>query len=92
VSRGNEIVTVFYFCARDGAHVLKDDEGVDLPDVAAARAYATEVARDIMRGDEPRKRSWVLEIFDAEGTIVAVLPFGAVDPTLGHFDEIMSAG
>jgi hypothetical protein len=75
-------VALFFFNAWDGVDLLSDDEGVDLPDAAAAEAYATKVAREIMNGDEVRKRRWVLKVLDEKGAIVATVPFAAVDATL----------
>jgi hypothetical protein len=74
-------VALFFFNVRDGFDLLTDDEGVDLPDAAAAIAYATKVAQEIMSGDEVRKQAWVLEVLDETGAIVATVPFATVDTT-----------
>jgi hypothetical protein len=39
---------LFYFHLRDGAKVIRDPEGVCLPDIAAARAEAVQSARELM--------------------------------------------
>lgn len=71
---------------RDGAGGLADHEGIELADAAAAEAYAIEVAREIMKADEVKKRPWLLEVRNEEGVIVAEVPFAAVDQTLDHLD------
>ena len=75
---------MFYFTLRDGGQVLRDDEGVELPNVAAANVHAIRVAREVMKCDEVNKRSWLLEVLDECGTTVARVPFASVDPTLNH--------
>jgi hypothetical protein len=41
----------FYFHICNGHGFVEDEEGVDLPDEAAARRNAVEAARDVMAGD-----------------------------------------
>jgi hypothetical protein len=79
-------MSCFYFKVRDGADGIADDEGVELADAAAAKAYAIDVAREVMKGDEVKKRPWLLEVRDQEGAIVVEVRFAAVDPTLDHLD------
>jgi hypothetical protein len=74
----------FYFHLRDGKSGLLDDEGQELPDPAAARAYAVQVARELMRTRELEKRHHRLDVCDEDGKVVAEVPFAMVDPTLDH--------
>jgi hypothetical protein len=41
---------LFYLHVRDGSHLGEDTEGIELPDLEAARAEAAEAARDIRPG------------------------------------------
>jgi hypothetical protein len=81
---GGEVVAVFYFNARNGSALLKDDQGLDFRDATEAKACAIEIAREILKADEVKKRSWLLEVVDENGTIIAEVPFAAIDPTLDH--------
>jgi hypothetical protein len=74
----------FYFHLRDGKSGILDDEGQELPDAAAAREYAVQVARELMRACEPDKRHYRLDICDEDGMVVTEVPFATVDPTLDH--------
>jgi stage III sporulation protein SpoIIIAA len=38
----------FYFCLRAGDELIRDDEGVDLPDFSAAQREATLAARELL--------------------------------------------
>ena len=69
---------------RDGTAVLTDDEGVDLRNTAEANAYAVEVAREMIKGDEVNRRPWLLEVLDEKDTVIASVPFATADPTLDH--------
>jgi hypothetical protein len=65
----------YYFNVRDGFEVDEDDEGVDLPDVEAARAEAiatVEEIRDELGGDVSGIE---LEILDEEGRRLLSVPF-----------------
>lgn len=75
---------MFYFNLRDGRAGVSDTEGIDLPNLDAAKVHATEVARELMRCTERKKRSWRMEVNDGEGNSVLTLPFATVDPTLDH--------
>jgi hypothetical protein len=68
---------VFYFDVRDGQNVLHDQEGTDLPNLAAALTEAHCVARDLAI-EELKRGSGVdgrqIEILDAERRKCAVFP------------------
>lgn len=55
---------LFYFVLKAGGDSFPDTEGVELPDVNAARAHAVSVARELMRNRECPTGSWRLEACD----------------------------
>ena len=65
----------FYFHVRNGNELIEDPEGMDLPNVVAARVEAIEAARDIM-ADKVRFGSdltrQAFEIWDETGLIEVV--------------------
>ena len=65
----------FYFNVRDGRDVDEDEEGVELPDLEAARAEAlatVEELRDELGADAARIE---LEITDDTGRRLLTIPF-----------------
>jgi hypothetical protein len=72
----------YYFHLRDGAGGVTDSEGTDLPDHAAARRYATQVASELMRWVEVKTRR--LDASDDTGKVLLDVPFAAVDTTIDH--------
>jgi hypothetical protein len=64
----------FFFNIRDGQEVDEDDEGVELPDVEAARAEALATVEELR--DELRDaRDIELEITDEAGRRLLTVPF-----------------
>ncbi|WFU82126.1 hypothetical protein QA645_05075 [Bradyrhizobium sp. CIAT3101] len=63
----------YYFDIRDGSQFIRDDEGLELPDIESARQEATaalsEIAREWARG-RPQHRMAV-EVRDDRGPILA---------------------
>ena len=74
----------FFFDLRNGSGNLLDQDGVDLPDVEAARNYAHVVARELMFGRESRRRCWWFMVRDQNDNELFALPFVDVDDTLRH--------
>ena len=71
----------FFFDTRDDDHFLKDDEGLDFPDLEAVKVEAaealTELARDVIPGS--LKRELAVEVRDELGPVLkAILTFEAV--------------
>lgn len=67
----------FFHLREPGAHV-RDDEGAELADHAAARAYALESVRDIISMEVRRgviPLSHAIEIADAAGNVVETIPY-----------------
>jgi hypothetical protein len=77
-------MAIYHFNLRDGRAGLLDVEGTELPSVDAAKAHATEVARELLKGKELKNWAWRLDVVDGDGAPVFELPFARVDPTLDH--------
>jgi hypothetical protein len=72
---------VYYFDTRDNDHFIEDDEGLDLPDIDAAKVAAAsslaELARDVLPGS--LKRQLAVEVRDDNGSVMtALMTFEAV--------------
>ena len=67
----------YYFHVRDGDSLRKDREGVELPDVEAARARALEMACALWTKNPPdiEHNDQTFEIGDEAGDTVLVVPF-----------------
>lgn len=68
----------YYFHIKHGDAITADEEGSDLPDLAAAREEATHAARQIMswavqEGRQPDGQLFV--ITDGEGRVLFEFPF-----------------
>ena len=74
----------YYFSVRNGAGNLFDEDGIELPNIAAAQEYAGGLARELMFRNEARKRHWSLFVHDARGEELFALPFVAVDDSIRH--------
>ena len=65
----------YFFHLTDGARVLDDPDGLDLPGNAAARAEAMLVAADVNTSFRPRNWSrWSVRIVDEHGKQVDSFP------------------
>ena len=67
----------YFFHVRDGTTFVRDDEGVDLPDLDAVRWEAEQGAR--VFGDSAEGRngttSQIFEVTDESGAVVLIYPF-----------------
>ncbi len=75
---------LFYFNVQTNAGSIRDPEGTNLPDATAAREHAVMVARELMRNDELRTRTWRMDVCDSERDSAFGLIFAAVDEALDH--------
>ena len=67
---------LYYFHLSFGDRVLEDEEGVELPDRAAARAETFAVIRDLTDREVGRRwASWFVEVTDEQGSFLR-LPIG----------------
>jgi hypothetical protein len=65
----------YFFHVRNGDELIEDPEGMELPNVVAARAEATQAARDVVAervrfGSNPKGDAF--EIWDENGLIESV--------------------
>jgi hypothetical protein len=71
-------MTRYFFHIRNGAAFVKDEEGIELPGIEAARKEAIEAAREIL-ADRVRKGVPLdgekFIVANADHKIVAVIPF-----------------
>ena len=78
----------FFFHFYDHRHALRDDEGIDLADEPAARISAGEVAQALtidLRDEIADWSAWRVEVVDARGRTVIILPFAEVlEPVSVH--------
>ena len=75
-------MALYYFNVNDGRRVLLDTEGTDLPDDAAAREHAIQVARELMRNARPQVRNWRVRVQNSDREELADLLFASVDDRL----------
>jgi Domain of unknown function (DUF6894) len=67
----------FYFHLRAGDELVPDEEGIDLPDLSAARREAIEAARELLAEAIKDGRA---EVADGEGREIDTVPLAAVLP------------
>jgi hypothetical protein len=73
----------FYFHLRQGDQLIRDDEGLDLPDLAAAQHEAVAAARELLAEAVKRGTPSVPDAFviaDEAGRTLGTLPLAAVLP------------
>jgi hypothetical protein len=71
---------MFHFNLKADNATYVDPDGTDLRDELEALDHARQVARELMRCQELRTRSWRLQICDAERRPCVELPFAGMDP------------
>lgn len=76
----------FFFNVRNGSGGFADPEGTTLPDVQSAKDYARDLARELMRGHETKRRYWHVVAYDDDGSRVFDLPFFSVDESMNHLN------
>ena len=72
----------FHFHLRANRMLHRDVDGMDWPDVAAARTHACVVARELMLHSDVRTRHWSMRVEDASGERQFDLFFPEVDARL----------
>ena len=77
-------MALYFFNLRDGIEGVRDIEGVELPDDAAAINYGRIIAFELMKNCEPQTRHWLLAIVGENGQSVSELRFVLIDNTLNH--------
>ena len=76
-------MTLYRFHVRTDADLVRDREGLDLPDLAAALREALRSAREF-RSEADAPYSMRFEIADPSGKIVLTVPIRDRDSTLVH--------
>ena len=76
---------LYHFVLKSQRDVIADREGIELPNLEAARAEAVAVARDMMRNCELPPRNWRLEVCDDYLLPCFEILFAEVDETIAHF-------
>ena len=69
---------LYYFHMTNGLRAFRDYEGVELPDLRAARRHALADARDVIERDRSGSEDWSLwtfEITDEKGAYALTVPF-----------------
>jgi hypothetical protein len=77
---------LYFFNVRNGSGGFADRDGTELPDILSAKSYAQDLARELMRGNEPRKRHWHVVVCDLDGIELFDLPFVSIDDSLRHLN------
>jgi hypothetical protein len=77
---------LYFFHVRNGGSGLADHDGTALPDAQSAMNYARDLARELMRGNESRKRHWHVVVCDADGHELIDLPFITIDDSIRHLN------
>jgi hypothetical protein len=73
-------VPLYYFHIRDGNELIRDEEGTELPDPAAAKAEALASARDLAMDEirsECRVDGRLIEVVSEFGNTIEIVPVRA---------------
>jgi hypothetical protein len=76
---------LYFFNVRNGSGDFADRDGTELPDIRRAISYARDLARELMRRDEARKRHWHVVVCDADRNELFDVPFISIDESIRHF-------
>ena len=74
-------MALYFFHVRDGSTFIRDEEGVDLPDLDAVRWEAEQGARGFRKApaDAGPAERLCFEVTDEHGTVVLVYPDSGED-------------
>jgi hypothetical protein len=79
----------FHFHLRARGKIHQDPDGMDLPDIAAAREHASAVARELMRHSDSGTRHWSICVENTSGEREFDLFFAEIDPSLTAYPPQM---
>jgi hypothetical protein len=82
---GDETMPIYFFNLKTNNKDIRDPEGAELADEAAAWELAEQVARDLMKRREPQTRSWRIDVRDSEGRQCFELLFASIDESIMAF-------
>lgn len=75
----------YFFHVRDGAALLLDEEGEELPDLKSAHAHAVESAREVLSeaalSGKAASLKLKIEVADGAGRTIMVVPVGQATGT-----------
>jgi hypothetical protein len=73
----------YYFNLTDGDEVIRDEEGIEAPDLRTALIHAFEAIEELRKEDaSPMSewQGWSLEVVDSLGNLVQRLPLDGAAP------------
>jgi hypothetical protein len=73
----------YYFNLTDGDEVIRDEDGVEAPDVRTALIHAFEAIEELRKEDSSPMsewQGWNLEVVDSSGTLIQRLPLDDAAP------------
>ena len=79
----------YYFNLTDGDEVIRDEDGLEVPDVRMALIHAFEAIEELRHEDASPSsewHGWRLDIVDGSGNLIQSLPLdrAAPDPSFHH--------
>jgi hypothetical protein len=86
IGRRSARMPLYFFHVRNGGSGLADPDGTELPDARGALNHARDVARELMRRNEPRKRHWDVVVCDPDQNELFDVPFISIDESLSHLN------
>jgi uncharacterized protein DUF6894 len=82
---------LYYFNLNHRDGISPDCDGSDLPDEPSARAHAGAVVCELMRNREAQRRSWRLQVCDAQHAPLFEVLFADLDASLDHLSPELRA-
>ena len=73
---------IYFFNLKTSDRDIRDQEGAELADEAAAWELARQVARELMKQREPQTRSWRIDVRDGQRRQCFELLFASVDESI----------
>jgi|SRR5579885_1862576 len=74
----------YFFNLNDRRTTIPDIDGTELADDVTAHAHAVVVAREAMRNNERRTRTWRIQVSSADRSPLFEVLFASVDETMDH--------
>jgi hypothetical protein len=82
----------YYFDLNDGRRIMRDPDGMEMADAAAAQCYAREVAAELMRNRAARTAIWRLVVRGNDREECFQVSFYSLDDSIAHLaPEIRSS-
>jgi hypothetical protein len=73
----------YYFNLTDGEEMIRDEDGIEVPDLPTALIHAFEAIEEL-RGEDTSPMSewqgWSLEVVDSSGNLIQRLPLDGAAP------------